>query len=118
MSFDWNVESNHNHVANYQVSGLPYTTQKVAGHEVNFPRVTSWVVLKAVGNVGETVTVKFTNAQANAVSGYTLSAGETTPRLDLRCTKIFTSGDATLHVLAGLTTVSSTNFIDSDEFNW
>jgi hypothetical protein len=118
MSFDWNVESNHNHVANYQVSGLPYTTQKAAGDDVVFPRVTSWVVLKAVGADGTAVTVKFTDAQNNAVSGYTLSAGETTPRLDLRCTKIFTSGNATLHVLAGLTTIGSANFIDSDEFDW
>ena len=117
MSFDWNVESNHNHAANYQVSGLPYTTQ-AAGVDVEFPRVTSWVVLKAVGADGQTVTVKFTDKQGNTVLGYTLSVGETTPRLDLRCTKIFTSGNATLHVLAGLTTADSENFIDSDEFDW
>ena len=111
MSFDWNVESNHNHAANYQVSGLPFTTQVAGGVPVEFPRVTRWVVLKALT---DTVTVKF---EAGA-TGFTIGAGETTPRLELRCAKIYTAGNGTLHVIAGLTTCNPDNFIPDTEFSY
>ena len=116
MSFDWNVSTNHNNTATYQLSGLPYTTQKAAGAQtVTFPRVTKWVVLKATT---DTVTIKFTDKAANSVTGFTLAAGEMTPVLDLRCTKIFKSGSGVLDVIAGLTTADPENFIDSDSFDW
>ena len=116
MSFDWNVKSNHNHAANYQLSGLPYTELVGAGaQEIEFPRVTSWVVFKANG----AVTIKFTNKDNGAnVTGFTMAEGDMTPRLDLRCVKIFKTGAGTLQVIAGLTTVDSASFIDSDEFDW
>ena len=109
MSFDWNVESNHNNVANYQVSGLPFTTQVAGGTTVELPRVSRWVVLKAVNGP---ITVFF--KVGNVANGFTIAAGETTPRLELRCAKIYTSaGDAAhkLHVIAGLTTCFKDNFI-------
>ena len=115
MSFDWNVTSNHNNVANYQLSGLPYTELVAANTQtVSFPRVTKWIVLKANG----AVTIKFTNKANNSVTGFTMAQGDITPRLDLRCTKIFKTGTGTLEVIAGLTTVSSEAFINSDEFDW
>ena len=115
MSFDWNVESNHNNVANYQISGLPYTEQVAAGAQtISFPRVTNWVVFRANG----AVTLKFTNKLNNSVSGFTMAAGDMTPRLDLRCVEIFKTGTGTLEVIAGLTTVNKASFIDSDEFDW
>lgn len=115
MSFDWNVKSNHNHVANYQLSGLPYTELVAGGAQtISFPRVTKWVVFKANG----AVTIKFTDKAGNTVTGFTMAQGEITPRLDLRCAKIFKSGAGTLEVIAGLTTVDAASFIDSDEFDW
>ena len=115
MSFDWNVESNHNHAANYQLSGLPYTELVGAGEKtISFPRVTKWVVFKANG----AVTIKFTNKAGNSVTGFTMADGDMTPRLELRCAEIFKTGNGTLEVIAGLTTVASENFINSDEFSW
>ena len=111
MSFDWNVVSNHNNVSNYQLSGLPFTAQVAGGSDVEFPRVTRWVVLKALTN---TVTVRFDDG----ASGFTISAGETTPRLELRCAKIFTAGGGTLHVIAGLTTCSVKTFIPDTHFDY
>ena len=115
MSFDWNVKTNHNNAATYQLSGLPYTTQAAAGAAtVTFPRVTKWIVLRANG----AVTVKFTNKGGNNVTGFTMAAGDMTPRLDIRCAKLFKTGDGTLEVVAGLTTAETSTFIDSDEFDW
>tara|TARA_A100000164_G_C21844871_1_gene741982 strand:+ start:69 stop:416 length:348 start_codon:yes stop_codon:yes gene_type:complete len=115
MSFDWNVKTNHNNTATYQLSGLPYTTQAAGGAAtVNFPRVTKWIVLRANG----AVTIKFTNKGGNSVTGFTMAAGDMTPRLDIRCAKIFKTGAGTLEVIAGLTTAETSTFIDSDEFDW
>ena len=121
MSFDWNVESNHNHVANYQVSGLPFTVQKTADGtgkgDIELPRVSRWVVLKAIGGP---VTVKFTSAAG--VTGFTLAQNEMTPRLELRCEKIYfedgTANTSELHVIAGLTTCSVKTFIPETNFNY
>lgn len=113
MSFDWNVESNHNHVANYQASGLPFTTQVAGGTTVELPRVSRWVVLRAVGGP---ITVFF--KEGNVANGFTIATGETTPRLELRCANIYTSGDVAhkLHVIAGLTTCSVKTFIPDTNF--
>ena len=116
MSFDWNVESNHNHTANYQVSGLPFTTQVAGGTTVELPRVSRWVVLKAVDGP---ITVFF--KADNVDNGFTIATGETTPRLELRCAKIYTSADDVahkLHVIAGLTTCSTKTFIPDTAFNY
>ena len=114
MSFDWNVESNHNHAASYQVSGLPFTAQVDVGNPVVLPRVSRWVVLKATGAAA---TIKFTSA--GGVTGFTLAKNEMTPRLELRCTKIFFEGDgSTLHVIAGLTTCDKDNFIPETNFDF
>jgi hypothetical protein len=116
MSFDWNVESNHNHTANYQLSGLPYTELVAGGAQtISFPRVTKWVVFKANG----AVTIKFTNKNnGGGVTGFTMADGDMSPRLELRCAEIFKTGAGTLEVIAGLTTIAAGNFINSDEFSW
>ena len=53
MSFDWDTQSNHNNVANYQISGLPYTGKIdfANGDETSLllPRVSRWITLQAVG---------------------------------------------------------------------
>ena len=115
MSFDWNVASNHNNVSSYQVSGLPFTTQVgVAAGPIVLPRVSRWVVLKATGAAA---TIKFTSD--GTVTGFTLAANEMTPRLELRCTKIYFTGvGSTLHVIAGLTTCDKDTFIPDSNFNY
>ena len=63
-------------VPEYQLSGLPFTTQvAVAQQPVVLPRVSRWVVLKATGGAA---TVKFTSAAG--VTGFTLAQNEMTPR--------------------------------------
>ena len=119
MSFDWNTESNHNNVANYQLSGLPYTGLiSFAGVDETsliLPRVSRWITLQAVtGNV----TIYF--KAGNDANGYVLKAGETLNRLELRCTKIFAkAADGNkLYVIAGLTTCNKDTFIDSAKFDY
>jgi len=115
MSFDWNVHTNHNNASTYQISGLPYTEHVAAGEQtITFPRVTSWVVFKANGAVN----IKFTNKAGNTVTTFTMANGDMTPRLDLRCVKIFKTGAGTLGVIAGLTTCSAETFINPNEFDW
>ena len=113
MSFDWNVPTNHNSASTYQLSGLPHTDQIAGGNPMEFPRVTRWVVLKAVGG---DITFKF----HTAADGFTLANGESTPRLELRCIKIYTSttGAGTLHAVAGLTTCSADTFIADTKFDY
>jgi hypothetical protein len=119
MSFDWNVASNHNNVANYQVSGLPFTGLiSFTGAEetsIPLPRVSRWVTLQAVGG---NVTIYF--KAGNHVNGYVLKSGETLNRLELRCTKIFAkAADGNkLYVIAGLTTCDKDTFIDSTNFDY
>ena len=112
MSFDWNVESNHNNVANYQLSGIPYTG-KIDFANANetslpLPRVSRWITLQAVGG---DVTIYF--KAGNNANGYVLKSGETLNRLELRCSKIYAIGanGRELHVIAGLTTCSTDKFI-------
>ena len=116
MSFDWNVKTNHNNAATYQLSGLPYTELVAANAQtITFPRVTKWIVFKANG----AVTIKFTNKDNGGnVTGFTMADGDITPRLDLRCVKIFKTGGGTLEVIAGLTTAAAETFIDPDAFDW
>ena len=116
MSFDWNTQSNHNNVANYQLSGLPFTAQVDGGDPLEFPRVTRWIVLKAIEGP---ITIKF-DAGANP---FTIAEGEMTPRLELRCAKIFTANGAggnpgKLQVIAGLTTCSTKTFIPDTAFDY
>ena len=119
MSFDWTVESNHNHVANYQVSGLPYTGKidftDDQQDSLILPRVSRWITLQAVGG---DVTIYFKDG--NSANGYVLKSGETLNRLELRCSKIYAIGadNRELHVIAGLTTCSVKTFIDDSSFDY
>ena len=115
MSFDWNVESNHNNVANYQLSGIPYTGKiDFADSDQTsllLPRVSRWITLQAVGG---DVTIYF--KAGNNANGYVLKSGETLNRLELRCSRIYAIGASgrELHVIAGLTTCSTDKFIAED----
>ena len=94
-------------VPEYQLSGLPFTTQVAVGNPVVLPRVSRWVVLKAAG---APATIKFT--EEAGITGFTLAAGEMTPRLELRCSKIyFTGNGSTLHVIAGLTHIDKSKTV-------
>ena len=97
-------------VPEYQLSGLPFTAQVAAGNPVVLPRVSRWVVLKATG---ASATIKFTTE--NGVTGFTLAANEMTPRLELRCSKIFFEGNgSTLHVIAGLTHIDKSKTVPEE----
>jgi len=118
-----NPYSNPNFVPEYQISGVPYVTAS-AGAEVtsqdspsrlDFPEVTRWIMIYNSGSAG--LRVGFT---ANGVRGvdthnyFVVKAGETTPRMELRCkTLYFTKDTATavpFNVIAGLTTIRSDYF--------
>ena len=97
-------------VPEYQLSGLPFTATVAVGNPVVLPRVSRWVVLKATGAAA---TIKFT--EEAGVTGFTLAKDEMTPRLELRCSKIFFEGNnSTLNVIAGLTHIDKSKTVPED----
>lgn len=120
----------HNHVGEYQQSSIPFVTSSVADEvttsavvTVKFPYVTRWLVVK---NTDASHTLKF-GFSSNGVSGpkgnyhttgsnanfFTLAAGATTERLELKCKEVHFLGgtnSASFSVLAGLTNVENNMF--------
>ena len=127
-------KSHHNHVGEYQQSSIPFVTSSVANEvttsavvTVKLPYVSRWIVIK---NTDDSHTLKF-GFSANGVNGpkkpvagnynitgsnanyFTLAAGATTERLELKCKELhFLGGDnsASFSVLAGLTGVEPDMF--------
>ena len=118
-----NPYPNANFVPEYQISGVPYVTAS-AGAEVtsqdtpkrlDFPEVTRWIMIYNSGSAG--LRVGFT---ANGVRGvdthnyFVVKAGETTPRMELRCKTLFfakdTGTNVPFNVIAGLTRIRSDEF--------
>lgn len=119
------AKPHHNHVGEYQQSSIPFVTSSVADEvttsavvTVKFPQVTRWLVIK---NTDASHTLKF-GFSANGTSGpkgnyhvtasnanfFTLAAGATTERLELKCKEVHFLGgtnSASFSVLAGLTGV-------------
>jgi len=119
-----------NHVAEYQLSSIPYalngavsaidngTTLTVANdaeqnqtiYVVEFPRVTRWIYIRAAGAAKIYFSSK---TAANKTRGLSLAANETTPRLEMRVKKLYIHNDdnaVVLNIVAGLTTVDAIEF--------
>ena len=122
-----NPVPNHNHAAEYQVSGIPFVTGSTDGElasetvsiKVEFPSVTRWIVVQCTGSAGAKgeAALKFgftdngvtTAASGSALKFFTVADGQKTGRMELKCKEIFLakSGDtnAGFQVIAGLTGV-------------
>ena len=115
-----------NHVAEYQLSGIPYVlegevqnidagTVSVDGqtvHVIEFPRVTRWIYIKAAGAIN----IYFSSALAGpktVARSLKLANGQETPRMEWRAKKLYIHEDQkaiSLTIWAGLTAVGTNDF--------
>ena len=121
----------HN-VGSYQVSGKPFATGSINCKDnaepiaqINFPSVTSWVVVTNSDNSND-LRVGFS---ANGVgpgstdnSFLAVSPNTTTTRLELKLSQLFLSGSTDCSVMAGLTFIGldsvNNSAISPDGANW
>ena len=118
-----NPYPNANFVPEYQISGVPYVTAS-AGAEVtsqnvpvrlDFPEVTRWITVYNSGSAGLRVGFSANGARGvNTANYFVVKAGETTPRLELRCKTLYftkdSGTDVPFNVIAGLTRIRSDVF--------
>ncbi len=120
-----------NHVAEYQLSSIPYalngavsaidngtnlTVNRTSDNQaqtifvVEFPRVTRWIYIRAQG----AAKIYFSSqTAADQTRGLSLAANETTPRLEMRVKKLYVhnaDNAVVLNIMAGLTTVDAVEF--------
>ena len=117
-----------NNVGSYQVSGKPFATGSInckadalAIAQVDFPNVTSWVMISNHDSANANVRVGFSSASvaglaavSDAENSFLLispTSGSGPVRLDLKLTQLFLSGSDNVSVAAGLT------FIDAGSIN-
>lgn len=109
-------------VAEYQVSPWPFCVNAAApsggatATEVDFEGVTRWIMVTATAGA---VNIAFADPDLDSdssggadgwVSFFTVPAGEMSQRIEVKCTKIWTSAACT--VVAGVTSISNSGFPD------
>ena len=113
-----NPTPHHTFVPVYQGSALPYVTSSAIPTtndvvEISFPGVTRWLVIHNSEAGGSSKTLKFGFTE-NGVRGtetdncFILHSGEMTPRMELKCRKIFLGAnhsDVEYSVIAGYTNI-------------
>ena len=120
MSLNW-ATPGHNHVSEYQQSGVPFVTSSLASTstspiKVEFPYVTKFVNVIHNGASGTTVKVGFTENGVNGVGGnhfFTLTPGTQTGNMEVKCTELWilsSASTATWSLVAGITNVPVKNF--------
>lgn len=123
-----NPVPNHNHAAEYQVSGIPFVTGSSTGEltsetntiKVDFPSVTRWIVVQCTGSAGSSLKFGFTNlgvtsaASGSALKFFSLADGQRTERLEIKCKELYFAKDgstnSSFQVMAGLTGVEGKYF--------
>ena len=132
MALNWG-RTGINHVPAYQISGIPFVTSSFASEctsetssmRVEFPYVTSWVIIQCTGSATPSGVLKvgFTANGVTAAAGATsanryfvLKDGEKTERLEIRCKELFFARSGSVStgfsVMAGLTTIERGNLLD------
>ena len=121
---------NHNHPAEYQVSGIPFVTSSLPSEcdsenvtvKVNFPAVTRWIVVQCTGSASNSARLKFGfthNGLTSGASGsirryFVLKDGESSPRLEVKCKSLYFARHGTksagFGIVAGLTGCEATFF--------
>mgnify|MGYP003991639355 CR=1 FL=1 len=115
-----NPKLHHTFVPEYQGSSFPYVTGSTIAatndvHEITFPGVTRWIVIhnSEAGGSAKTIKFGFTENGVNAVETencFVLHSGEITPRLELKCRKLFIGANHTntnYSVIAGYTGIEN-----------
>ena len=108
-------------VPEYQLSGLPYCETKVNagnGSFSEFKRVSRWIVVHATGADAK---IRFKNAIDNN-QFFIVKADTTTPRLEVRCTKVYfeqsAGGGNKVSIIAGLTHIDKSKTVPEDMLDW
>ena len=106
--------ANHNHVAEYQASSFPWLQEltNASNAQVNFPRVTRFLVISNPGN--GPVKVAFSSTGIANSQYITIPAGSVSPRLEIKVKSLWvtTDGNKEVNILAGLTNVVADEFPD------
>ena len=108
----YNYKPGLGNAASYQVSGIPYVTggvnalaPTVALAVCEFPLVTRWII---VHNNGATeARIGFSENGVEGTNYFTIDAGETSPRLEVKVTEVWLSGSNNMAVVAGLTGIEN-----------
>ena len=99
-------------VAEYQVSPWPFCATVSGAGSVDFESVTRWIIITA-----DSADVKVSFAEPGTPTDpdtyFTVPADTMSQRLEVKCTKIWVS--ATCTVLAGVTSVDTSQFPDISE---
>jgi hypothetical protein len=138
MSLHWPKPS-VNHVPEYQLSSLPYcvTIDNDAGNTniktgvIELPKVSRWII---VSPKNKDVNIYFVDDATADPPGtenlqhnnqfLTIKAGEVSPRLEIRCRKIYYSqvddgvAGTGLSIIAGLINVNKQDGIDESVYDW
>jgi hypothetical protein len=110
-------------VPEYQLSGLPCCETKVGGGDssfTEFKRVSRWIVVHAVtadANIFFKSELDDDNNQY-----FIVKAGTTTPRLEVRCTKVYFNqapgAGNKVSIIAGLTHIDSSKTVPETMLDW
>ena len=116
------VSSNHNHADEYLGSGLPfayhYETVSNTVKQLDFPYVIRHLTI--INNGAKAVRIAFTENGVNSnpdPNFIVIKAGMASPRLEVKCDKIFllrdTGDDATdVSIVAGYTNIPKNRFLN------
>ena len=106
----YNYKPGLGNAASYQVSGIPYVTGGIdlsAGGvtSIDFPSVTSWIVVSVGDN--NTCNVGFSSLGAQNENYLKITGNTVSPRFEIKATQLHLSGaSADVSVMAGLTYIS------------
>ena len=108
-------------VPEYQLSGLPFCETKTNAGNSNFQefkKVSRWIIIHAVGADAK---IRFKSAIDNN-QFFVVKADTTTPRLEVRCTKVYFDQDAgagnKVSIIAGLTNIEASKTVPEDMLDW
>ena len=121
----------HNFAPEYQISAVPYFIAGNEGtninvdangkrdpagnviHEVKLPKISQWLQFRNAS--GASVTVYFSRKEARAgnTKGIVVADESTTRPLRIRCSSLyFSAAKANFHIVAGLTSIDSSEFTE------
>ena len=113
--------THHGNTAEYQCSSIPWLQEyaTASNQKVEFPFVTRWIVVTAVGRTAEDHDVKiaFSSTGIGNSQYITIPAGSMSPRIEVKCTDMWVTSAAEVNIMAGLTNVHESQFPDITELD-
>ena len=120
----------HNFAPEYEISAVPYFIAANQGaninvdadgqrdlaapgiiHEVKLPKISQWLQFRNASGGAVTVYFSRKEALAGSAKGIVVADGATTRPLRIRCSSLyFNASTANFHIVAGLTSIDSSEF--------